>query len=32
LRAGTPLERVELVLFDQHALGEFQDALAKMIG
>jgi O-acetyl-ADP-ribose deacetylase (regulator of RNase III) len=32
LREGTPLERVELVLFDEHALGEFQDALAKMIG
>jgi O-acetyl-ADP-ribose deacetylase len=31
LRAGMPLERVEMVLFDDHALGEFQDALAKMV-
>jgi len=30
LRTGTPLERVELVLFDEHALGVFQDALSKM--
>jgi O-acetyl-ADP-ribose deacetylase len=31
LLAGTPLERVELVLFDDHALNAFQDALAKMV-
>jgi O-acetyl-ADP-ribose deacetylase (regulator of RNase III) len=31
LRGATPLERVELVLFDEHALGAFQDALAKMV-
>ncbi len=30
LCTGTPLERVELVLFDEHALGVFQDALSKM--
>jgi O-acetyl-ADP-ribose deacetylase len=31
LHGKTPLERVELVLFDEHALGVFQDALAKMV-
>ena len=31
LRAGRSLERVELVLFDEHALGVFQGALAKMV-
>jgi O-acetyl-ADP-ribose deacetylase (regulator of RNase III) len=30
LRAGTSLERIELVLFDEHGLGVFQHALAKM--
>jgi O-acetyl-ADP-ribose deacetylase (regulator of RNase III) len=29
LRAGTSLERIELVLFDEHGLGVFQHARAK---
>ncbi len=31
LRAGTTLERIELVLFDEHALHAFQDALAHTV-
>jgi O-acetyl-ADP-ribose deacetylase (regulator of RNase III) len=31
LERGAPVERVEMVLFDEHALSVFTDALAKMI-
>jgi len=31
LRGATPVERVEMVLFDEQALSVFKDALAKMV-
>jgi O-acetyl-ADP-ribose deacetylase len=31
LRGATPVERAEIVLFDNHALSVFQDALAEMV-